>query len=361
MILFFVTLIVVSQSLSLYVIQPLIFDSTLVRHGRYAITFEAWDTIENDETLSVVGIGSSLTQYGLNGSCIDSTIIDHNINVYNLGIPGAYPYTEMIQIERAVGANPDVIILELNPINLFSFTDAHNIDDYIEMRFTINSLFMKHTDNGDWKELIRDNDLDYIDHSILNPYNSEKTYFNQATEQHLKSLFGSEINDGSWAKNEGLQYFTVPDPESKGWENYLKNPVLLPRYLDSFNSSELSYYENFTILEHLNRARYNPDSEINLNKLALEYMVESFSKNNIETILISYPIYPKAVEMLNDNQLDEHNNTISNLLKYDNVKSLNLIWLDIWDNQDFYDIEHLDSHGREKLCSIISSDVYESL
>lgn len=357
----FIVLIISTQTLSTYIIQPLIFDSTLVRHGRYAIPFDAWETIEKDEQYSVVGIGSSLTQYGLNGSCIDLSIMTHDVGVYNLGIPGGYPYVEMMQTERAINSRPDVIILELNPINLFSFSDATGLNDYIEMRFEINSLFLKISDFGGWEEIIRVEDLSHIDHPLSNPYNSENTYFNSAAEFHLKSLVGSEINDGSWAKNAGLQYLAVPEPHTSEWNNYLQNPPLLPRYLDTFNNTELEYYENTTIPNFLERARYNPHSESNLNKLALEYMVKTFSNNGIKTILLSYPIYPTAVSLLSENQFDQHNNTILDLSGYDNVESLNLIWLDIWENQDFYDIEHLDVSGREKVCSIMSAKLAEMI
>jgi hypothetical protein len=90
-------------------------------------------------------------------------------------------------------------------------------------------------------------------------------------------------------------------------------------------------------------------------------MVKSFSNNGIKTILLSYPIYPTAVSLLSENQFDQHNNTILDLSGYDNVESLNLIWLDIWENQDFYDIEHLDVSGREKVCSIMSAKLAQMI
>ncbi len=60
----------ISQTFSSYIIKPLTYDGTLVRSGRYSFSFPAWDTIENHDQESIVAIGSSLTQYAINGNCI---------------------------------------------------------------------------------------------------------------------------------------------------------------------------------------------------------------------------------------------------------------------------------------------------
>ncbi len=123
---------------------------------------------------------------------------------------------------------------------------------------------------------------------------------------------------------------------------------------------ELEEYETITIPKQMKRDRYNPNLSSNLNFEALEYMVSSFTRHDISVILISYPIHPVAIEALTSNQLDAHNTSIDTLLKYNGVSYLDLIWEGNWTRSDFYDFEHLDFPGRQKVCSIISNHLDSS-
>jgi hypothetical protein len=125
------------------------------------------------------------------------------------------------------------------------------------------------------------------------------------------------------------------------------------------NETELILYENETIVQQMGRSRYNPIIENNLNIAALEYMVSSFSENEIPVLLISYPLHPTALSALKDNQLEGHNETLLHLESYDGVMSLNYIWNEGWSKDDFYDFEHLDNLGREKLCHLLGFQINE--
>ena len=355
-----ISLIIISQTLSQYVIQPLTFDTTLARSGRYAFSFEAWDTIHDDDLTTVVGIGSSLTQYALSGDCIETEISSNTTHIYNLGVPGSLPYLEMMQTEKAIRSNPEMIILEVNPISLHPVSDVSL--EYMEMRIKLNSLFMDSFDYGDWQELLREQDTQYLDGMISNRYGSESTYFNEAVEELIVRYLNQNQNDEEWwIKQGGLfhWYSSVPNPNSEGWNDYLRNPTWLPRYIDSMNESELNLYETETIAQQLNRNRYNPILENNLNFAALEYMVSSFSENGIPVLLISYPLHPTAVSVLKDEQLNAHNQSLLILESYKGVKSLNYIWDDTWESEDFYDFEHLDTLGREKICHLLAARITE--
>jgi len=346
------TLLIASQTLSQYIIQPLAYDASLARSGRYSFSFEAWETIGLDENRAVVGIGTSLTQYAISGSCVENNINQNNTHVYNLGVPGSLPYIEMMQTTTAINHNPSLILLELNPINLYPLEYASS--EYIEMRIKLNSLFMDSNDYGDWVELLREQDKENLDGILRNPFASESTYFNTALEQELGSFLMNETAPRHW-------YLSTPSPQSTDWTNYLRNPVWLPRYLDSLNESELIEYESETIAKEIKRPRYNPLIETNANYEALVYMVSAFSSNEIPVILVSYPIHPNAKSLLLDGQFDAHNMTIEKLTEFERVSSLNLIWEDSWTPSDFYDIEHLDVLGREKICSKLAFEINQTL
>ena len=127
------------------------------------------------------------------------------------------------------------------------------------------------------------------------------------------------------------------------------------------DQENLSVYENETIPKQMSRERYKPNIENNLNFLALEYMVSTLSSNNIPIILVSYPIHPISLSSLDSNQLDQHNLTLDYLLKYDRVESHNYIWSEEWEKEDFYDFEHLDERGRNKLCSILGPGIFSKI
>ena len=357
-----ISIIIISQTLSQYVIQPLTFDTTLARSGRYSFSFEAWDTIQDDELITVVGIGSSLTQYALSGDCIETEIDSYSTHIYNLGVPGSFPYLEMIQTERAIRSNPEMILLEINPISLHPISDAS--PEYIELRIKLNSLFMTSFDYGAWQELLREEDSQHLDGIVLNRYGSEGTYFNEATEDLIVRYLNQNPNgEDWWIKQGGLfhWYSSVPNPNSEDWNSYLRNPTWLPRYLDSMNESELELYETEMIPKQMNKNRYNPVLENNLNFAALEYIVASFSENKIPVLLISYPLHPIAVSGLDNGQLNAHNESLSVLESYDGVESVNYIWDESWGAENFYDFEHLDTLGREKICHSLAASIAEFL
>ena len=132
--------------------------SDLTSNSRYGVTFPALEYIEDSGEKSVVGIGSSIIQAALNGSCITEKLENQGTSVYNLGISGANPYTESLQIPALIRANPELVILDLGPNGLWDFYESEDLDEYIQFRFTINSVSMGHEDLGEWHEFIREKD-----------------------------------------------------------------------------------------------------------------------------------------------------------------------------------------------------------
>lgn len=350
-----VVVLFLSHSFSTYLIKPMTYDGTLVRSGRYSFVFEAWDTIgEENEDVAVVAIGSSLTQYGFNGSCIEVNSDHGDSRAYNLGIPGSYPYLDMTHTERGVNSNPEIIILELNPISLSKVSAIS--EENIRLRLTLASLFLKISDYGGWNDILHSEDQDFIDGIILNRYNSESEYFADSVEE-LIIRFKQNRGEDEWWHKDGHWYLGVPQPNSDEWESYLSQPSLLSRYLSKLTPEELEEYENITIPNLMKRERYKPTITNNTNLQSLDYTVSRYSEEGIPIILITYPIHPLAVDSLSPGQLDEYNLSVEKMLTYQEVSHLDLLWGNQLQPQDFYDYEHLDFTGREKLCPIVSEEV----
>ncbi len=87
----FVVAITLSSSISYNIIQPLILESKLVTFGRYSFANEAIETIANDDSPSVVGIGSSMIYKAFDGKCMGELSSVDGAKFYNLGIPASRP------------------------------------------------------------------------------------------------------------------------------------------------------------------------------------------------------------------------------------------------------------------------------
>ncbi len=351
------TLVITTSIFSSQVIQPLLFDASIARTGRYALSMDAWDTIEDDDSVSVVGIGSSMLQYAINGTCIEEEMGSSNTFVYNLAIPGSMPYMEMIQTEAAVRASPDLVLLEVGPNSLWDVDEFSNqgLMDYFELRLTILSLLLDGQDDGRWVEILRDSEIELIDGGIEGGYNSESVYANDALEELLRRVLLSESS-----APRTVSAASVPHPSHEDWHGYLRTQNWLYSKLELMTEEERSEWEE-AIPNHLRKGVNNPQANGTLNHEALHYMVSRFSESGIKVVLISPPLHPLLVGQLSQGQYDGHNRTLSELSQYEGVDVMNLVWDDYWSDGDFYDHNHLDRHGRQTFCEATAPRIYKIL
>ena len=103
--------------------------------------------------------------------------------------------------------------------------------------------------------------------------------------------------------------------------------------------------------------------ELDALKLASEFeqlsvsTTSRFSESGITTLLVSPPLHPLLIDGLAPGQYDGHNHTLATLSEYEGVSTLNLIWEDYWTDNDFYDHNHLDRHGRHTFCQKVSPQI----
>ena len=127
--------------------------SDIVSSPTYAKTFPALHSLEDYDGDKVIAIGSSIIQYSVDGKCIMEEMTS-DAGVFNLGISGANPYTEILQIPALIRASPELVMIDLGTNNLWNYYESESLNDYIEFRFTINSILMKNQDIGEWYDLI---------------------------------------------------------------------------------------------------------------------------------------------------------------------------------------------------------------
>jgi hypothetical protein len=338
-----------------HIIQPLLLDASLARTGRYALTFDAWDTIENDGKKTIVGIGSSMMQYSLNVTCVEQKL-DDDAFVYNLAIPGSMPYLEMIQTEAAIQASPELILLEVGPNSLWSVDDFSNdaLLEYFQLRLAILSISLEARHEGAWLEILRESERESLDLNIAHEFRSDSMYADDALEEILRRVI---LDDSSAPRTVSAAY--VPHPTDESWHYYLRTQNWLFSKLELMSFDERNDWENITIPNAILKGVNNPEKNGTRNHEALNYMVSRFSESGIKVAIVSPPLHPILLEKLEPGQYDGHNQTLSELERYPGVNVINLIWEDHWSDEDFFDHNHLDRHGRQTFCDSISPIINE--
>jgi hypothetical protein len=205
-------------------------------------------------------------------------------------------------------------------------------------------------------EILRDSELDLLDQGIEDNFRSESVYADDALEEVLRRVI---LDKSSAPRSVSAAY--VPHPSHEEWHGYLRTQNWLYSKLELMTEEERSEWEEVTIPKSLLKGVNNPERNGTLNHEALEYMVSRFSESGIKVVLMSPPLHPLLISQLSPGQYDGHNHTLSVLAEFEGVEVMNLVWEDFWSDDDFYDHNHLDRHGRDTLCVNIAPQISEIL
>ena len=353
----FLVFIIISSTVNSFIIKPLLFDGSIIVHGRYAITFDAMDTIDSDESISIVGIGSSITRASIDGTCIENQSEFLDLEIYNLGLSAANPYTEMMQLTALIEAKPDIVMVEAGvnsfwDINTQSRTIGIDENSYIEYRMKLNSILMEESDFGSWVDLIREEDRQFLLQDDYSVYDEKSKYANEALDELLSRL----ILNNSDARNEN-SWLRAPNPNDDSWNEYLSTP-----------NYRVGVWENGVIVTDWDRwfeenmenyaeyGEFNPQHSGTLFHSALQHIVEELIGNEILVVLIAAPRNPVIFDYLEPGQTDGLNSSLQNLTFSDRVIVENMFW-DSWNSEEFLDRNHLNNAGREKMCQILAPKI----
>ena len=331
------------------IVNDSLIETDVIKSGRYAVTFPALETIEQEESEAIVTIGSSILQYATDGRCITEELDIPNHNVYNLAISGANPYTEMIQIPKLVEAQPRAVLLDLGPNSLWNFYESENLDEYIQFRFTILSMTMQHNMSLEWEHLLRDVDRDYIATTSLERMNLTSSYSQLAIDRVLFQQSHDFLELGYVDRN-------IPGVGDEGWVEYLQTPRFLAPNFELKNQSEVDAWFEENMPRRVKYGVYNPESNGTLNHLALEYTIEQLTNAGIDVFMVAPPHHPQVYNYLEPGQIDGHNHTLSYFKETYGAIPINWFW-ETWDSGMFRDRNHLGDVGREYYCQRIASEL----
>ena len=346
----FIVFIILSSTLNSVIVKPLLKDGSIISHGRFMITFDALETIQTDEVPSVVAIGSSITRASIDGNCIENLSSIDDLEVYNLGLSGAIPYTELMQLTALVDSKPDIVLLETG-VNSFWDLDVQekqfgsDTPVYIEFRMKLNSIQMKDNNFGDWTDIIRDEHRDFLLDDVFSRNNEYGKYSNEAIEELFTRILLNEstaIEPTSWLR--------APQTNDESWNNYLSTPNYRVGAWE--NNSTLRNPEEW-FQENMERyseyGEYTPQHNGTIFHVVLNYMVEELIRNDVKVILVAAPRNPMIFEYLEPSQTDGLNSSLLDLKLSDDVFVKNMFW-EKWEAHDFLDRNHLNGEGRQKMC-----------
>jgi len=338
-----VLFLLLSHSLTFHLTEPLMNDSSLMINSRIVITRDALDSISDDGKISIVATGSSMTFKALDGKCVGDQLGDE-VAVYNIALPNSMPWNDMIHIPRLIESHPDIVLIEIGP-NILDNISLGQLE-YSEHRYKIDSSQQDSSDIGEWLELI---DPRLQDSIALNNY--ERAIFRQeyapaAIEEHLSRLLFDETN----ARDEWT-YGWTPEPDGPDWMDYLQLPVFPPdrHGFDGMSVEEREEYNVTTMMK--TGSNYRPAHHSSQAHAALDYEISTLLKNDIHVIIVGLPHHPTALTYVEEGRWDGFNETMSKYSQWPGVTVFDQSWESGWEDEHFFDRNHLDDEGRAEFCA----------
>ncbi|MGB1955862.1 MAG: hypothetical protein ACPHUK_09710, partial [Candidatus Poseidoniaceae archaeon] len=301
--------------------DPLMGDGSLLNGTRYTITKDALITISDDDSSSVIAIGSSQMFKALDGKCVSEQLANEAY-VYNLAQPSSRPYTDMLHIPRIVASNPEVVLIEVAPNIIVNTSKA--AEEYVELRFKLDSMNQDSTDIGPWVDLIDPEHLDWLALNNLDRLKFKQDYFIPATEERLSRLILNESN----AREVGA-YGHVPSTNSHLWFEYLQTPTF-PADRYGFDGKSVEQREEYNNSQMAKTGNYNPPHYGSQSHAALDYEIETLLRNDIQVILVGPPHHPLALSYVTEDKWNGMNETLQKYADWPGVTIVDFTWSDGW-------------------------------
>ena len=167
-------------------IKPEIYDGSVYSLGRQGFTADAYQYISENSEYPVIAIGTSKMRESFNGEDFEKRSQFDGIDYYNMGIGGNNDYWRMIETQRIIEANPEIVIMEIGP-NTFSSL-PYPIDQGSIDRMNAFLFQQPFLEDRDWLEILDENDSKLLPLDVLDRINYTSTISFVAIEEHLKEL-----------------------------------------------------------------------------------------------------------------------------------------------------------------------------
>ncbi len=332
----------ISTSIPSLLVEPLMRDGSIITGTRYTITKDALNTISEDNSVSVIAIGSSQMFKALDGKCVGENM-ENTALVYNIALPSSRAYTDMPHIPRIVSTNPEIVLIEIAP-NLLANT-SESAKEYVEMRFKLDTMNQENLDLGGWVDIIDSEHRNWVALNEIERMEFKREYFPAAIEERLSRLLLEESN-----AKEKWSYGWIPQTNSEFWNDYLQTPIF-PSDNYGFDGKTKEEREIYNETQMKKTGSYNPSYSNSQAHAALDYEISTLLENDIRVILVSPPHHPSALSYVTEGKWDGLNETLSRYQLWNGVTIFDQTWESGWVDDHFYDRNHLDDEGRVEFCN----------
>lgn len=289
---------------SAIIILLLVIGEIVVRNLPSSYSTKHNELINQRSKINTLILGSSHSYYGL----IPEVLGDSVFNLANISQSNEYDYALLKQYIDTL-PNLKTIIL---PISYFTYRDPQLEDDPTEWRYVVK-----------YKTRMK-----LPTHSDFSLYNLELYDFDGYTAQLSNFIFKRPSNMSS-SSGFGLGY--TLDNKNPAWkENIL-------------------HRANMTTFE--NPGRFPEVLEVQKKILQLA------QGKNIEVLLITTPVYKEYFENLDRNQENEMRAGIDTLKRKFNVKYFDFMRDNRFNDDDFFDSDHLSEIGARKFSQILRDSI----
>lgn len=336
-------------------VKPRLLDGSLTELGRYAFTFDAYNTIRDDDGASVIFWGSSKMREAINGLEIEN-LTSSDANVYNLAYAGERPYFRMIEIDSLIRALPDIVVLELGPSS-FSHLTHPLADGRVEQLVALSGTPIS---EASYYSILEESDREILPDSNLDI----QSFWASRTPEAIELTLSFELNlDGPPHDCFGMDANVrcVPPAAHPEYPDYLRYPTQFPDWLSVIREKGASddFYSR-KMPDFINSSLHTVEGRYNTNHRALDFIIDSLQSNGIEVILVALPYNPEVQGRIPVGHWDYVNQSMVTYAQDPDLILLDWFWED-WGEDRFVDLSHLNTVGEMETAQRISPVIDELL
>jgi hypothetical protein len=351
-----IVVLVLTPNVGPTIVSPRLLDGSLTELGRYAFTFDAYDTIRDDDGTSIIFLGSSKMREAINGLDIENQTIS-DINVYNLAYAGERPYFRMIEIDALIQTSPDIVVLELGPS---SFSPVIHDDpthplasDLFGRLEQLVALSGTPISDASYYPILINHDRENLPDSNFDV----QSFWASRTPEAIELTISFELNlDDPPHDCFGIDANVrcVPAPSEASYSDYLRYPTQFPDWFSQKRiSGTLDDYYSMKIPNYINSSLHSVEGRYNNNHIALDFIIDTLQSNGIVVVLLAIPYYPIVQSRIPVGHWDYVNQSMETYAQDPNLILLDWFWED-WGEDHFVDLSHMNTAGEIEVARRIS-------
>jgi len=343
-----IVVLVLTPNVGPTIVSPRLLDGSLTELGRYAFTFDAYDTIRDDDGTSVIFLGSSKMREAINGLDIEN-LTSSDVNVYNLAYAGERPYFRMIEIDALIQSSPDIVVLELGPSS-FSHLTHPLADGRVEQLVALSATPIS---EASYYSILEESDRENLPDSNLDI----QLFWATRTPEAIELTLSFELNlDDSPHDCFGIDANVrcVPAPSEASYSDYLRYPTQFPDWLSDIRERGITvdYYAR-KMPGFINSSLHSVEGVYNSNHIALDFIINTLQSNGIEVILVALPYNPGVQGRIPVGHWDYVNQSMETYAQDSDLILLDWFWED-WGGDHFVDLSHMNTAGEIEVARRIS-------